>query len=293
VKSRKLWTFLALCGVTGVLTVLLYSPVIFFGTGPGSIISNEFVEPRDGLRFVENLGPRAAKTWEDWMLSINPIIQYMLLGGFLLSLFFYKQSSNQKLPMQIFLVLAIAILLMIQRVAPAPRVWIYLEIFYMLFAGAGLVWLIEFVLRNMGNVSSAEKITSAVIVFAVVAVFTSKYLTTRPEAVLANQNALPEQYAADYLAAHLKDGDKIFSVAPVDIRTAYYLFINGIPYDVFYQRNHPIPIQNALIVLRKNTQYNSPQSVLDFYQLTPQFNLQSSQLVFEYGPLNIFSVPAQ
>ena len=290
-RSRKAWTFLVVCGLAAVLTLILYSPVIFFGTGAGSILSNEIVEPRDWNNFVDKIGVRALKTWEDWMLNIAPFIQYVLLGGFLLSLFFYKKASKQRLPLAGFMALAMLILLLIQRVAPFPRVWIYLEAFYMLFAGAGLVWLVQILLRNAGKSVATEKIISLVILLTVVVTFSVRYLNTRQPSMRANQP--PEQYAAEFLAPRLTADDTVLSLAPVDYRTAYYLYMNGVPYEVFYQRDHPVEIQNAIIILRTTSEYNTPESVTDFFQLTSRLDLQRAEFLFEYGPLNIFSVPAK
>ena len=287
-RSRRIWGFLATCALAGILTLILYSPVIFFGTGAGSILSNEIVVSRDWSTFTIDLSRRALKTWEDWMLNIAPFIQYLLFGGFLLSLFFYKKASRQRLPLQLLMMIAILILLMLQRVAPFPRVWIFLEIFYMIFAGAGLVWLLEIFTRQ---VPSTNRFILAIVLLMVFSVFISRYFGTRQLSIAASKD-FPEQHAADYLTSHLKDGDRILSVAPVDMQTAYYLYMNGIPYSAFYQKDHPSTIENAVIVLRKNTQYSTPERVLEFYHLTSQFNVQASMLLYQYGPLNIFSVPS-
>jgi hypothetical protein len=77
------------------------------------------------------------------------------------------------------------------------------------------------------------------------------------------------------------------------MRTAYYLYMNDVPYDVFYQRDHPTRFQNAIIVLRNTTKYNTPESVLDFFKLSSVYDPQTAQLIFEYGPLDVFSVPAR
>ena len=87
--------------------------------------------------------------------------------------------------------------------------------------------------------------------------------------------------------------DKILSISPVDIQTAYYLYLYGVPYDVFYQRDHPVPVENAVVVLRTNSKYNTPEAVLKFYKITEQFDLASAQLVYEYGPVQVFSIPAK
>jgi len=292
-KARKAWTFLGYCALAGVVTFLLYSPVIFFGTGAGSILNNEIVEPRTWSNFVDKIGQRSLKTWEDWMLNIAPLIQYALLVGFLLSLFFYRKASNQRLPLQGFMALAILILLLLQRVAPFPRVWIYLEVFYMLFAGAGLMWLVQVLLSTSGRSISAEKIISTLILLTVLVTFSARYINTRQASVRADQSILPEQQAAEFLATRLNAEDTILSMAPVDYRTAYYLYMNGVPYDVFYERDHPVDIQNAIIILRTNSEYSSPESVTDFFNVTSNLDLPRAELLFEYGPLNVFSVPAK
>ena len=290
-RLGKARIFLLVCGLAGILTLILYSPVIFFGTGAGSILSNEIVVARDWNDFVDQLSVRAPKTWEDWMLNIAPAVQYTLLGGFLLSLLFYRKVSKQRLPLQVFMALGVVILLLIQRVAPFPRVWIYLEIFYMIFAGAGLVWLLEVLLRNAWKHIGTEKIITALILLTVVVAFSARYVRTHDESVIANQNILPEQRVANFLASRLTPEDTILSMAPVDYRTAYYLYMDGVPYDVFYQRDHPSAIENAIIILRTNSKYNTPESVTDFFKLTSDLDLQRAELIFEYGPLNVFSIP--
>ncbi|HKJ37420.1 MAG TPA: hypothetical protein VJ972_01475, partial [Anaerolineales bacterium] len=62
----------------------------------------------------------------------------------------------------------------------------------------------------------------------------------------------------------------------------------------FYQRDHPVNIQNALVLVRTRGEYNinTLEKVLDFFDLTSRLNTASSQRVFEYGPLFIYSIPA-
>ena len=135
-RMQRLAVFLVTCALAGLLTLVLYSPVIFFGTGLGSLVSNEIVEAQNWSTFLGNLLPRITNTGVNWMMGIAPVFRFLSLGGFLLSLFFYRKASNQRQPMQVFLVLAIATLMLLQRVVPLPRVWLFLEAFYMLFAAA-------------------------------------------------------------------------------------------------------------------------------------------------------------
>ena len=250
-RSRKLTVFLGTCVLAGLLTLILYSPVILFGSGLASLVSNEIVESLEWSTFLANLDPRLIKTWNKWMIGIDPRTEYIFLGGFLVSLFFYRKVSNQKLPLQVFLVFAVLILLILQRVTPLPRIWLYLEAFYLMFAAAGLVWLAEVLFRRIQKPQLVEKILSYAILVTLVGVFANVLISRQQNPVLQDRDRLPEAYAADYLVKNLKPEDTLVATGPVDIQTAYYLSLHDVPFDRFYQRDHPVVIQNALVLLRK------------------------------------------
>jgi hypothetical protein len=46
-------------------------------------------------------------------------------------------------------------------------------------------------------------------------------------------------------------------------------------------------------LLRKNSKYNTPQKVLDFFKLASALDSTSAELVFEYGKVQIYSIPAK
>jgi 4-amino-4-deoxy-L-arabinose transferase-like glycosyltransferase len=292
-KFRKLATFVGVCILSGLFTFLLYSPVIFLGTKLSSITSNDFVKSLDWQTFLANLDPRLVKTWNKWMLGIGSTIEYLFIVGFFVSLFFYRKVSNQKLPLQLFLVLAIVILLLLQRVTPLARIWLYLQAFYLMFAAAGLVWLADYTLRKMIAPPLAERVLSLSILLIFIGVFANTLIARAQNPVLQDRDLLPEAYAADYLADHLRPEDTIVATGPVDIQTAYYLSLHGIPFERFYQRDHPVQIQNALVMLRENSKYKTPESVVNFFQLDQALDLNAAELVFEYASVQIYSVPAK
>jgi len=294
IKVHKLAVFLGICCILSILlTILLYSPVIIFGSGLSSIISNEIVKSLNWSTFVANLDPRFIKTWQKWMVRLSPTIENLFLTGFLVSLLFYRKVSNQKLPMQFFLALAVAILVVLQRVTPLPRIWLYLEAFYVMFASAGLVWLAECIVRRIADPPLTEKLLASTILLIFIGIVISTLIANRQNPVFMDRDLLPEEYAANYLAAHLKPEDTIVATGPVDIQTAYYLSLHGIPFDRFYQRDHPVKIQNALVMSRKNSRYKTPDSVVDFFKLDQVLDLSQSELVFEYANVQIYSVPAK
>jgi hypothetical protein len=292
-KLRRLGVFLAVCALSGLMTFLLYAPVIFLGTGLESVIGNEIVEALTWSNFVDGLGTRATITWGNWMKGLDPLVENLLIGGFLLSVFFYRKASRQKLPLQIFLVLAVTILLLLQRVTPFGRVFLYLEAFYLIFASAGLIWLADLALRKVAGSPWTDAILSVVILLIGIGVLTSTLQEALHASAVSNRDLQAEEYAAEYILEHITPEDTIVSTAPVDIQTAYYLKINGLPFECFYQRDHPVEIQNALVLLRDNTKHNTPEKVLEFYELTPDLNVEATELVYEYGRVKVYSVPAK
>jgi hypothetical protein len=292
-KYRNIAVFLGTCILSGLLTLVLYSPVIFFGSGLSSLISNEIVKPLSWATFFENLDPRLIKAWNKWMMGVGSSVENLLSGGFLLSLLLYWKVSNQKLPMQLFLALGAAILVVLQRVTPLPRIWLYLEMFYLMFAAAGLVWIVEFLLHRITNPTLSTKILSAALSIIFVGVFANLMIARQQNPVFQDLDLLPESYAADYLAGHLTPGDTIVATGPVDIQTAYYLSLHDIPFERFYQRDHPVTIQNALVMVRQNSKYKTPESVVDFFKLNQTLDLSRAELVYEYASVQIYSIPAR
>jgi hypothetical protein len=227
------------------------------------------------------------------MIGIGPTIEYLFLAGFLVSLLFYRKVSNQKLPLQIFLIFAVAILLVLQRVSPLPRIWLYLEAFYLMFAAAGLIWLASLPLRTITGPILTERILAIAIPFVFIGGFANALITRQQNPVFLDRDLLPEAYAADYLAEHLKPEDTIVATGPVDIQTAYYLSFHDIPFDRFYKRDHPVEIQNALVLLRENSKYKTPESVVNFFKLDEALDLSAAELVFEYANVQIYSIPTK
>jgi hypothetical protein len=292
-KLRRVAVFLGACILAGLLTFVLYSPVIFFGTGLSSIVSNDIVKSLNWSAFLENLDPRLTKTSNKLMFGVSQDVEYLFSAGFLISLFFYRKVSSQRLPLQIFLVLAVVILLVIQRVTPVPRVWIYLAAFYLMFAVAGLIWLAGLPVHRAAGPPLAENILSFAILLIFSGIFAGTLIARQHDPVELDRDLLPEAYAAGYLAEHLKPEDTLVATGPVDITTGYYLSLHGVPYERFYRRDHPVEIQNALVLVRKSSRFKTPQSVLEFFTLDQSLDANAAQLVFEYANVQIYSVPAR
>jgi hypothetical protein len=162
-----------------------------------------------------------------------------------------------------------------------------------MFAAAGLVWLLDLSLRKIAGPTRTGRMLSLTIPLAFLAASTSMLIARAQNPVFQDLDLLPEAYAADYIADHLTPEDTIVATGPVDIQTAYYLSLHGISFDRFYKRDHPVEIRNALVMLRENSQYKTPESVVRYFSLDETLDLSASKLVFEYASVQIYSVPAK
>ena len=192
--------------------------------------------------------------------------------------------------MQVFLLLGAGIMLVLQRVAPLPRIWGYLEMFYLFFSVTGLIWITSWVIKYIWHSDTAMKILSGLVLLIALVVFTNVTLKTQNKKARANRWIAPEFFVADYIKTHMTETDTVIAVAPSDIQTAYYLMIDGISYDIFYQRKHPSDFDRAFVLVRTRGGYNinSLDKLLDFYQLSESLSADAESPVLEYGPLLLY-----
>jgi hypothetical protein len=54
-----------------------------------------------------------------------------------------------------------------------------------------------------------------------------------------------------------------------------------------------VEIENALVMLRKNSKHKTPESVVEFFKLDQTLDLSAAELVFEYASVQIYSMPAR
>ena len=162
-----------------------------------------------------------------------------------------------------------------------------------MFAAAGLIWIVDLILRQVAGITLSRRILSFAIPMIFVGALASMLISRAQNPVYQDLDRLPESYAAEYLADHLTPEDTIVATGPVDIQTAYYLSRHGISFDRFYQRDHPVEIQNALVMLRENSKYKTPEGVVEFFKLDQDLDLSAAKLVFEYASVQIYSIPGR
>ncbi len=271
---------------TILLTLLLYSPILIFGTGLTSITSNEFVHSRNWVDFIQNLQARIPRVWQEWNSMVPEWVTALTIAGFMMQITLGWVKSKHKVPVWIAGLIAISILIFLQRVTPWPRVWLFLLVFYLLWAAAGWSAMLGIVASKI----NIRQIQSYYLV-AVVLVSVISYAAYLKDPLFISIEKYMMRDTADYISEILTDEDTLVAVAPYSVQVGYYLNINGIPYERFYDRDRKGDIQHAIVIVGDRSKFPTLKQVVEFQQLQAQLDIDKAVLMQSYKRMLIYDVP--
>jgi hypothetical protein len=214
-----------------ICTFILYFPA-FIVTGFKSVVANQFVEPRSLSDFLSLFPASLVSVWKQWHRDIPLVVRLILIIGFFISLVFHKRIANRCIPIVFAVIIFCIPALIVKRVVPYIRIWLFLLPVYLGFASTGIEYLMGLLLSKIRSVK--------VFVFNISVVIFSLWLTYN---VIHNQSIL---YSTDtgtlkdaeqitlFLKGYLKPGDRVFTLAPSEAPLEYYFRIHNIPISYLY-----------------------------------------------------------
>jgi hypothetical protein len=211
--------------VAVVLTMLLagelYSPVLAV-SGPKALFANKWVSASPFPVFLHQLPASLVSTWRGWNRDVPAWMAAVLAAGFVISLLWHRRISSQRLPLTLALLLCVGPLVLVQRVIPFERVWLFALPLYFIGAAAGLAIALAPVFHRLHLRHAMALIALVVTLFAGLRVqhSGSVYLNNESRGVPA---------LAAWLKGHLSAGDTIVAVPPSDGPLHYYLQREGVP----------------------------------------------------------------
>jgi hypothetical protein len=271
---------------TILITFLLYSPILIFGSGFSSITSNEFVKSQSWLDFLQSVQSRIPRVWGDWNYLVPSWVAYITILGFILLIVFEWRRFSHKIPIWIPTVVSISILIILQRVTPWPRVWLFLLVFYLLWVAAGWTALIHLL-----PVKIALKWVPPVFLGAIILLTCFTYVAYRNKPSFNPEEEYPMREVAEFVAANITAADTLVAVSPVTIQAGYYLTIQKIPFDRFYDRDRKGGIKHAIVLVADRSKFPSLQSVVEFQQLQGILDTGRAELIHQYKRMSVYSVP--
>jgi hypothetical protein len=224
------WRHLAACGLLlGLLVAVLYLPVSIV-SGPDKLVSNRFVVPLDLGTLSVELPRSLAQTWTFWNRDIPWLVAAILLVGFAL--------GSLRVPLGIIAVGVCLVCVLLQRVAPFERVWLFLLPLYLTIAAGGLAQLVESRARRPGFAVAFGG--AALLGYATLtdgSILTSTETGTYPDA----------QAVAQSLAPRLAPDDAVVTMVPASLPELQYYFPRAhLPIDVLVRT--PEEAQNLWVL---------------------------------------------
>jgi len=81
------------------------------------------------------------------------------------------------------------------------------------------------------------------------------------------------------------------AVSPVTIQAGYYLTIEKIPFERFYDRDRKGDIKHAIVLVADRSRFPTLQSVVEFQNLLGILDTGKAELIHEYKRMQVYSVP--
>lgn len=245
------WKHLFIAGLgIGLLTVFLYTPILL-ESGLAKLTDNAFVQAIPADRFLYELQGSFISTWRSWVRDLLAWQGWVLAFGFIASLVWHRQVARQRLPLSPLVVFWCGALLLLQRVAPWPRVWLFMMPLFFICASAGLRGFLGRFFATRADVWARIGIAVAV----TAAVLLSWNVFKADTIVNSGQTGTlkPAEAITRYLQDALQPGDVVAAVPPSNYPLRYYFDYYGLPEEAFYRPRIGPEFNQAWIVINQQS----------------------------------------
>jgi 4-amino-4-deoxy-L-arabinose transferase-like glycosyltransferase len=266
------------------LVIVLYSP-IFWKSGIQSVVGNGFVAPMGWSEFIESIQVRVINTWKEWNTEVHPLGSILLIFGIGVSSLGAIIDKPTRVPLGIPAFLWIGSVLVIQRVAPWPRVWIFLLPLVLTISAAGLLAAAKLIRTR---ISAGDGVVNIIFAGCLLVPLAASLATSLQD--YSNSRAKPGniEEAAIFLSDFIDPEDVILVTAPDAVTLRYYLK----QYEVdgqqsAYQRDQEY--RRALVVV--NQRYGQTlDSVLESRGSTAEIEIGLPNIVYQKGNILVYEI---
>ncbi|MDH5661480.1 MAG: glycosyltransferase family 39 protein [Elusimicrobiota bacterium] len=213
--------------VIAFLTFMLYFPV-FAAYGLKIVV----VAARSWSYLVAEFPPSLRSVWNHWNRGIPFGISFLFVIGFFTSLVFHRRLTIHRVP----IILAVAMwcipALVVHRVVPPVRVWLFLLPLYIGFASSG----VSYLLRTIGSKINRYNY----VIFGILTITVSFWLSlnvihTKSVYYYQDNRTLRDaETITIFLKDYLKPGDRVLADCPSDAPLMYYFNLYDVPVEHFF-----------------------------------------------------------
>jgi uncharacterized membrane protein len=273
--SKKYYIYLVLSIVwIVILTGILYLPIIL-SSGLGSIIGNDVVETLSWSEFTQSLLPRIKNTWNEWNRALPPFLSLIAIIGLAASFFLPKLPKNRRVPLILAAVLWIATALVVQRVAPWPRIWLFLLPFFVIWIAAGIIGLFDLLIKKLPK---SEYLMLLLLGILIVTPLVAALVRTYPQYSEKLFSKGEVELVADFLSDYLQEGDVVVVTSPDTVVLKYYLARNNIDKE-FTELVKGKDVNRSIVVVN-NAHEQTLQFVLDRRSFLDDVQLDSAEEIY-------------
>jgi hypothetical protein len=265
-------------------TIVVYLPVILYGTGYRSLTSNNFVAPEAWPVFWPDFINRLQNTWGSWYMDTSIVLAILSVIGFAVSLLLHRRGSSTRLHLAIPTVVVIFTIVIVQRVAPMPRIWQFLQGWFDLWVGAGLAWLLGLIPGGRWK-HAPTLLLAALTLFALA----DRTIQVSREAPKLSQPGV-EESVAHLLKDQVHKGDLIVTVIPMSTQIKYYYNQLDDYRSWFYNSGQNQTVSQVLVVV--NAKYDETlESNLSRNKLLDRVDMNQAVQTAAYKQVVIYRIP--
>jgi hypothetical protein len=210
--------------VAGILSCVLYAPVVA-ASGLDALVRNEFVVSLPWRTFANELPDSLVSVATAWHRDVPAPLAAVLAAGFVLAVALHRRVSRYVLPPAVAVLLWIAPVVLVQRVVPFERVWLFLVPLYLMTASAGIVLLLRPLARRVRSQELPAILLAVVLAGSLAgnAVATQNVYDSEDTSTFRDGDAVTA-----WLAERLTPGDKVLVAPPADAILEYHLSRRGL-----------------------------------------------------------------
>jgi hypothetical protein len=245
--------------LVGIFSAVLYVPA-YAAWGIKSIVANKFVAPLPWADFVAGIPWAFSSIWSTWNRDIVEILRAILACGFVIGLFASKRAD--KYPAYLIVPVALfvcALILVMQRVIPFTRVWLFLLPLYAIFAAWGITYVLALITRRYANIL-LHAVAAIVCVTISVSVVSSRSIIYSPETGTLRD----AKQITTFLSSYLLQNDKVYAIGPSDALLVYYFRRSQLSSSYIAKTADTLSVASRIVIVVNKTEEDTVDGMLDW-----------------------------
>ncbi|MGB8215378.1 MAG: glycosyltransferase family 39 protein [Anaerolineales bacterium] len=272
-----------------VLTMVFYSPILLTNDLRQIYIDNRVLQPNSLNGFIASV-PATLRDINQWSKGVVGPILDVLWVGLLLSFLFHGKYSKSRVPTQIYLIVSIIIMALIERPASINYVWIWLIPFLALWCAAGIVGGLHWVAQRL----SPQYIPSLALAILLLGfAVNGMYQSYNMAALHPVTNDPAAEKVTLFLKPLLTDSDFVVVSECSDARYWYYFQYYGIPESVIRNRNRFFTKTYVIVYTQANPYCGNEKMADVFAQYGPDavfFDLNTARIIKQIDYATVYEL---